>query len=134
TLPAVNTVVVAIKVPAVCPAGMVIVPGTVTKLLLLEIETSAPPAGAAILSVTVPVEELPATTEAGLIEIPDTASTAGPHWPGVPPPPHVWLGRLVQPQLSVPPQLSGVAPQDGPPEQEMGTQPPVTVSGCTIGA
>jgi len=35
-------------------------------MLLLERVTTAPPTGAALLSVTVPVDELPPRTEAGL--------------------------------------------------------------------
>src|SRR5689334_7575265 len=112
---------------------MVIVEGTCTKLLLLDSPTSDPPEGAGPLSVTVPVDELPATTEPGFMLTAETASTNGPHWPGTPPPPQVWPGRFVQPQFMVPPQPSGVDPQDGPPEQETGTQPAFTVNGCDNG-
>jgi hypothetical protein len=36
-----------------------------------------------------------------------------PHWFACPPPPHVW-GPLHVPQLSVPPQPSGIDPQFAP--------------------
>jgi hypothetical protein len=130
---AVNRVVVAVNVPLVCPSAIVIVEGTVTKLLELEIPTSAPPEDAGPLRVTVPTDEFPATTVLGFIATLETARTKGPHWPATPPPPQVCPGRLVQPQLSVPPQPSGVDPHDGPPEHDCGTQPAFTVSGCVSG-
>src|ERR1700680_2753821 len=108
--------------------------GTVTKLLVLDRLTSAPPEGAGMFSVTVPREEFPAVTGFGFSESADTATTGGPHCPATPPPPQVWPGRLVQPQVCVPPQPSGCGPHDGPPEHATGTQPPVTVSGCVSGA
>jgi len=130
----VNRVVVAVNVPLVCPAAIVMLDGTVTKLLVLEIPTSAPPEGAGPFIVTVPTDEFPATTVLGFIAMLDTARTNGPHWPATPPPPQVCPGRLVHPQLIVPPQPSGVVPHDGPPEQDCGTHPAVTVSGCVSGA
>jgi hypothetical protein len=133
TLPAVNTVVVAVNVPVVCPSAIVIVDGTCTKLLLLEIPTSAPPEGAGPFNVTVPIDEFPATTVPGFMPTDDTASTNGPHWFAMPPPPQVWPGTL-HPQLIVPPQPSGVLPQEGPPEHDLGTHPPLTVRGCVKGA
>ena len=60
-------VVVTANVPVSCPAGITIVPGTVTVGLLLDKVTVAPPAGAAATSVTVPVEVTPPFTVAGRI-------------------------------------------------------------------
>lgn len=51
----------------VAPAGTVTLKGTEAAPLLLESTTTAPPAGAALLSVTVPVEDCrPPTTLVGL--------------------------------------------------------------------
>jgi len=59
--------VVTVKVLLVLPAATVTLAGTVaTAVLLLDIVTTAPPLGAAALSVTVPVEELPPTALVGL--------------------------------------------------------------------
>jgi hypothetical protein len=59
--------VLTVKVALVAPRGTVTVGGTVaTLVLLLDRETSAPSLGAGPLSVTVPVEELPPVTLAGL--------------------------------------------------------------------
>ena len=79
TEPAVNRVVVPVNVPLVCPSAIVMLDGTVTKLLLLEIPTSAPPEGAGPFSITVPTDELPANTVLGFIAMLDTARTNGPH-------------------------------------------------------
>jgi hypothetical protein len=58
--------VVAVKVAVVAPAGTVTVAGTWAAAVLLEVNvTAAPPVGAGPLSVTVPVEGLPLTTEVG---------------------------------------------------------------------
>src|SRR2546429_2323603 len=55
---AVTTLVLTVKVALVAPAGTVTLEGTVTAaVLLLESATCAPPAGAAPLNVTVPVEQ-----------------------------------------------------------------------------
>jgi hypothetical protein len=65
--------VVAVKVAVVAFAGTVTLTGTCAAgVLLLDNLTTAPPAGAARLKVTVPVEEVPPTTGVGLI---DTAFT-----------------------------------------------------------
>jgi hypothetical protein len=82
--------VVAVKLALVCPAGTTTLCGTVAAALLLERKTPAPPAGAAMLSVTVPTELLPPVTEAGFSESDETPSEAAvPQTPGVPPPPQV---------------------------------------------
>src|SRR2546429_7566447 len=63
---AVTTLVLTVKVALVAPAGTVTLEGTVAAaVLLLESATCAPPAGAAPLSVTVPVEEFPPATLGG---------------------------------------------------------------------
>lgn len=59
--------VLTVNVTLVAPAATVTLDGTLaTVVLLLESVTSAPPAGAGPLSVTVPVEELPPVTLVGL--------------------------------------------------------------------
>jgi hypothetical protein len=60
--------VVTVKVLLVAPAGTVTLAGTVTPAELSESVTTAPPEGAAPLSVTVPVDEAPPTTVDGLSE------------------------------------------------------------------
>ena len=58
--------VVAVKVAVVAPAGTVTDAGTWAAAVLLDVNaTTAPPAGAGSLSVTVPVEGLPPSTDAG---------------------------------------------------------------------
>jgi hypothetical protein len=58
--------VVAVKVPVVAPAATVTDAGTEAAAVLLEVRvTTAPPAGAGLASVTVPVEDVPPSTEAG---------------------------------------------------------------------
>jgi hypothetical protein len=62
-----TVLVVTVKDALLEPAGMVTLAGTVaTPVLLLERVTVTPPDGAAPLSVTTPVEELPPETLAGL--------------------------------------------------------------------
>src|SRR3989442_15195676 len=62
-----TALVLTVKVAVVPPAGTVTLDDTVaTPGSVLESETSAPPLGASPLSVTVPVEELPPVTLAGL--------------------------------------------------------------------
>jgi hypothetical protein len=65
------------KVTLVAPAGTVTLEGTLAAELLLERETCAPPAGAAPLSVTVPVEEFPPVTLVGFSESEERATDAG---------------------------------------------------------
>lgn len=70
--------VLAVNVALVNPAGTVTLDGTlVTAVLLLVSATTAPPAGAGPLSVTVPVEELPPIALDGFIasEVSTGAST-----------------------------------------------------------
>ncbi len=63
----VTELVVTVKFALVCPAVTVTLGGTwATDELLLESETTVPPDGAAALSMTVPVDELPPTTLVGL--------------------------------------------------------------------
>ncbi len=62
-----TVVVVTENVAVVAPAATVTLAGTVaTAVLLLVSVTTAPPEGAALLRVTVPVEEVPPVTVAGL--------------------------------------------------------------------
>ena len=61
-------VVVTVKVAVVALAGTVTLAGTcAAAVLLLDNVATAPPVGAALLKRTVPVEEVPPTTDAGLI-------------------------------------------------------------------
>jgi len=63
---AATALVLTVKVPLVAPAATVMLAGTVAAVLLLESVTWAPPAGAGPFRVTVPVEEVPPVTLAGL--------------------------------------------------------------------
>lgn len=58
--------VLTVKAIDVLPAGIVTVPGTVATDWLLESEMTRPPLGATEPMVTVPVDVLPPTTDAGL--------------------------------------------------------------------
>ena len=57
--------VLTVKVADVAPAAIVTLVGTVALVLLDDRETTRPPVGAGVLTVTVPVEGLPPTTEVG---------------------------------------------------------------------
>src|SRR3979490_1876516 len=66
---AATALVLTVNVALVAPAATVTLGGTVAAaVLLLESATVAPPAGAARLSVTVPVEEFPPVTLVGFSE------------------------------------------------------------------
>src|SRR5713226_1788755 len=66
---AATALVLTVNVALVTPAATVTLEGTVAAaVLLLESATVAPPAGAAPLSVTVPVEEFPPVTLVGFSE------------------------------------------------------------------
>ena len=65
---AVTAVVVTVNVALVEPAGTVTLAGTVAADAVLERLTTAPPLGAAPLSVTVPVEDEPPLTLVGFNE------------------------------------------------------------------
>ena len=62
----VTELVVILKLALLLPAVTVTLVGTLVALELSESVITAPPAGAAALKVTVPVEELPPTTLVGL--------------------------------------------------------------------
>lgn len=61
------------KVVLVALAATLTLAGTVAALLLLCNETEMPPVGAGPVSVTVPVEELPPTTDVGFMLTPESA-------------------------------------------------------------
>ena len=71
---ALTAVVVTVNVAVVAPAVTVTLAGTVAAALSLDSATTAPPEGAALPSVTVPVEEDPPVTLAGLM---DTVESTG---------------------------------------------------------
>lgn len=64
-----TVLVLTVNVALAAPAGTFTVAGTVAAALLLASETDAPPVGASMLSVTVPVEDVPPFTLVGLIVI-----------------------------------------------------------------
>src|SRR5262245_31493557 len=75
------TVVVAMaKFTAVEPAATVTLAGTVAEVELLLNVTAAPPLGAALVSVTVPCELFPTTTEVGFTLTADRFAGAGALW------------------------------------------------------
>ena len=74
----VTALVLTVKVTLVLPAGTVTLEGTLAAPLLLESVTCAPPAGAALLSVTVPVEDCaPPVTLVGLNVSEETVGRGG---------------------------------------------------------
>jgi hypothetical protein len=73
-----TAIVVTWNVPIAVPAGMVTLAGTVAAdVLLLERETTVPPAGAGPLRVTVPVDGLPPFTLVGLSASEDRTGELG---------------------------------------------------------
>ena len=75
---AVTAVVVTVKFALVVPAATVTLAGTLAAVELSESVTAAPPAGAAALNATVPVEALPPTTLVGLRETSDSVGPVDP--------------------------------------------------------
>jgi len=73
---AVTVFVVIVAVPLVAPAGTMMLGGVVTVDELSESDTTAPPLGAAALSVTRAVDEVPPTTVEGLT-VTDESVAAG---------------------------------------------------------
>ena len=76
----VTGLVVMVNVAEVAPAATVTLPGTcAAAVLLLDRLTTAPPAGAGPVNLTVPVDEIPPATEAGLrvIALPLPLSVSG---------------------------------------------------------
>ena len=69
-----TTLVFTVKVAPVAPAATVTLAGTAAAVELLESVTTEPPAGAAALNVTVPVEGLPPTTLVGLSDRADSVA------------------------------------------------------------
>ena len=75
---AATALVLIVKVALLLPAGTVTLEGTLAAPLLLESVTCAPPAGAAPLSVTVPVEDCtPPTTLVGFNVSEETVGRGG---------------------------------------------------------
>ena len=75
---AATALVLTLNVALVAPAAIVTLEGTVAAtVLLLESAIVAPPAGAAPLSVTVPVEEFPPVTLVGFTESAERETGAG---------------------------------------------------------
>jgi hypothetical protein len=75
---AATALVLTVNVALVAPAATVTLEGTLAApVLLLESATCAPPAGAASLKVTVPVEEFPPVTLVGFSEIEERETATG---------------------------------------------------------
>jgi hypothetical protein len=73
----VTDAVLTVKVPLVAPAATVTLPGTVAVLgMLLDSVTTAPPEGAAVVKVAVPVETSPPTTLVGFTDTEDKLAAA----------------------------------------------------------
>jgi hypothetical protein len=69
-----TAIVVTVNVAVVLPARTVTVAGTVAAALFLDKATEIPPLGAALVKVTVPVEEVPPVTLVGLTETDESAA------------------------------------------------------------
>jgi hypothetical protein len=65
-----------VKVAVVAPAAIVTWSGTNATVPVVHSSTTIPPAGAAVVSVTVPVDDTPVVTLAGLTETADRATLA----------------------------------------------------------
>jgi hypothetical protein len=74
---AVTADVVVVNVAVVVPALTVTEAGTTALVLLLDNATTMPPAGAVPVRVTVPVEEVPPVTLAGLSDTAESATATG---------------------------------------------------------
>src|SRR5258707_13235488 len=74
---AATAVVVTVNVAVVLPASTVTLVGTVPAALFLDKATEMPPFGAALVKVTVPVEEVPPVTLVGLTETDEIGRAAG---------------------------------------------------------
>src|SRR5687767_1568534 len=90
--------VATLKAALVAPAGTLTLGGVAaTPVLLLESATSAPPDGAALVSVTVPSDEEPPTTVVGLsVSVESVAASGG--------------GGCVAPRLTSKPRTADQAP------------------------
>ena len=76
---ALTALVLTVKLALVAPAATVTLAGTLAAaVLLLESDTTAPPAGAGPLNVTVPVEDAPPVTLLGLSVRADKVDAAAP--------------------------------------------------------
>ena len=76
-LDSVTAVVVTVELAEVDPAATVTLAGAVAAVLLLVSVTTTPPVGAAAVKATVPLEEVPPTTLAGLTDTSDKLAAAG---------------------------------------------------------
>ena len=70
-------VVLTLNVVVVLPAATVTDAGTVADVLLLDNDTDAPPVGAGVVNVTVPVDDVPPATLLGFRAIEESAAAAG---------------------------------------------------------
>src|SRR5690242_3648215 len=74
---AVTTLVTIENAAVVAPCGTIAVAGTAAAAPLLDSATDTPPAGAAAVNVTVPCDDDPPVTLAGLTEIEDSVGAGG---------------------------------------------------------
>src|SRR5579883_575816 len=72
-----TAVVLTVKLVEVWPAATTTLAGTPAALELLESETEAPPVGAAVFKVTVPVEDAPPVTLVGLTLTVESVTVGG---------------------------------------------------------